>query len=233
VKLAEDIAERDLIEPPKLLDGQVIDGRHRILAMVMLGWSDEKIRKHCTELAEDTDDALAYLKSRNWVRDHLTVAQKATIIAGLIVVKHGGNRQVVSSPLATQSQAARDFHVPVTAIQQARRILHHGITDVQALVWAEPSLSLSYLDWLAQRPTEEQEETVRRNHHDVALRRMRSEAKKPKRDLGEDWARARRISEARWHVILDQDDAFFHRLERIIDEQRRRRPGTTTDQVVR
>lgn len=72
IKLKDDIAERGLMEPVVLYEGQILDGRHRYRACREVGRG--------VDFTEYTgDDAAGYVVALNVHRRHLTASQKAVI----------------------------------------------------------------------------------------------------------------------------------------------------------
>jgi hypothetical protein len=72
--LREDIARNGQLLPIELLDGQVIDGRHRQMACEELG-----IQPECVEIELDGHTPASYVWSLNRCRRHMTTAQKVAI----------------------------------------------------------------------------------------------------------------------------------------------------------
>lgn len=108
--LAADIKRHGQREPIRLLDGQVIDGRHRLEACKIAG-----VKPVCLELADSSvDDPVEYVLSLNLHRRQLTTGQRAMIAA---------DRQICR---LTDEQAAIRFAVCERTIRSARAVLKQG-----------------------------------------------------------------------------------------------------------
>ena len=78
--LAEDIRANGLLVPVELLDGQIIDGRHRWRACTeVLGWPEDDVETIDVDLGDMSPEA--YVISTNVKRRHLTTSERAMLAA--------------------------------------------------------------------------------------------------------------------------------------------------------
>ena len=119
--LSEDIRINGLCEPIKLVDGKIIDGRHRQRACDELGVvaSYEDI---------ETDGPQAYVLSCNVMRRHLSTLEKARLANVEATQKPGGDRKSKNDHSAimpnglTQEEAAKKYGVTVRTMRHVKRI---------------------------------------------------------------------------------------------------------------
>lgn len=93
--LAADIRENGLREPILMFDGQVIDGRNRLVACHLAGVEP---RFEPWQPGHDEDTPTTYIWSRNGVRRHLTQSQKAALAA------------ILADEIAKERQRHREAH---------------------------------------------------------------------------------------------------------------------------
>ena len=127
--LVADIAAQGQREPILILDGQVIDGRHRLRACEQLG-----LEPLVRQVSADDGDPFGLVVSLNLHRRHLSEGQRAIIAARLATLPHGrpdANAQICAF---TQDEAAQHLKVSRRTVQHARAVLDHGIDELQAAV---------------------------------------------------------------------------------------------------
>ena len=127
--LVADIATHGQREPILVLDGQVIDGRHRLRACEQLG-----LEPLVRQVSADDGDPFGLVVSLNLHRRHLSEGQRAIIAARLATLPHGrpdANAQICAF---TQDEAAQHLKVSRRTVQHARAVLDHGIDELQAAV---------------------------------------------------------------------------------------------------
>ena len=127
--LVADIAAHGQREPILVLDGQVIDGRHRLRACEHLG-----LEPLVRQVSADDGDPFGLVVSLNLHRRHLSEGQRAIIAARLATLPHGrpdANAQICAF---TQDEAAQHLKVSRRTVQHARAVLDHGIDELQAAV---------------------------------------------------------------------------------------------------
>lgn len=83
----EDLKLNGQLDDVVLLNGQIIDGRHRYRALRELGMTNEQIGFRDYDHARDGTDPLAFVISGNFYRRHLTAEQKAMFAAEMIGYK--------------------------------------------------------------------------------------------------------------------------------------------------
>ena len=127
--LVADIAAHGQREPILVLDGQVIDGRHRLRACEQLG-----LEPLVRQVSADDGDPFGLVVSLNLHRRHLSEGQRAIIAARMATLPHGrpdANAQICAF---TQDEAAQHLKVSRRTVQHARAVLDHGIDELQAAV---------------------------------------------------------------------------------------------------
>jgi ParB-like chromosome segregation protein Spo0J len=127
--LAADIAEHGLRQPVVLYDGQVLDGRHRLLACERAG-----VEPTFTEY--DGDDPLGFVLSANITRRNLNPAQRAVVAA----------RCVADTPLSSDGRkdTAARFGVGEKQLQQAKALLAEAADLVAQVEACSLSLAAAY-----------------------------------------------------------------------------------------
>jgi hypothetical protein len=172
--LAEDIRVHGLRMSVELLDGKVIDGRRRLKACEMVS-----VKPTFTTIA--TDDPIAYVRSLNEHRRHLTPSQmsmvaarardyydaqaKARMVEG---GTRGGQAKGVES-LPQPSEKARDaagkaFGVSGRSVDFATRVLERGTEELVKAV-DEGRIAVSAAAVVAADPPEEQRAFVAKSAH--------------------------------------------------------------------
>lgn len=155
--LSEDIKANGLRHPIVLYEGEVLDGRNRLLACERVG-----AEPTFTEYEGDAAGALAMVESLNIERRALTSGQRAIVAArrwGLEPKKRGGDRttsKVQSVPISLDA-IAKKYKVSKTSITQTRDLLAHA-PDLAAQV---ESCALSLAD--AHRQLQARAEQARRD----------------------------------------------------------------------
>lgn len=145
--LAEDIRAHGLLMPVELLDGKVIDGRRRLKACAIA-------RVEPTFKTITTDDPIAYVRSLNEHRRHLTPSQmamvagrareyydvqaKARMVAGGVRGGESKGKENLPSPISDASQArdaaGKAFGVSGRSVDYATRVLSKGTPELIAAV---------------------------------------------------------------------------------------------------
>jgi len=148
--LVADIAAYGQREPILILDGRVIDGRHRQRACRQLG-----IEPLVRQLSADDGDPFALVVSLNLHRRHLSESQRAMVAARLASLGRG--RPSASRPQAglTQPHAARLLNVGERSLQRARVVLEHGMPELGTAV-ESGAIPVRLAAQLAQLPASQQ-----------------------------------------------------------------------------
>ena len=121
--LVDDIGEYGLRKPIPVLNGQIVDGRHRYEGCIHAGVGPEFVY-----LPDDTD-ALAYILAENVMRRHLDQTQRALVAYRLSAASmtirrlQGDGRGANLPPLLTQKQAAEKLKVSERSVKHAARVL--------------------------------------------------------------------------------------------------------------
>jgi hypothetical protein len=109
--LADNIAERGLLDPVVLLDGKILDGRCRYLACALVG-------VECKYETFVEGDPLGYVVSRNLHRRHLTESQRAMVAAKLANMDIGANQHTEGVPIG---RAAKLLNVGKRSVSRQRK----------------------------------------------------------------------------------------------------------------
>jgi N6-adenosine-specific RNA methylase IME4 len=123
--LVADIEAHGLRKPCVLHQNQILDGRNRYKACRIA-------RVACRFVRYTGNDPVAYVISHNVVRRHLNESQRAMVAARLATLRDGQrlDRQGAQICAATQAQAATRLNVSRRLVQNARKVLDHGIPDL-------------------------------------------------------------------------------------------------------
>jgi len=119
--LVKDIRVHGQQFPIVLFDGQVLDGTHRLRACVELGRAPKT-----TLLTGSWEDALAYVRSANERRRHLTPSQLSIVAAKLTDLPRGRPTKNDSRKSFSVGAAAKMFNVGRESITRAKRVLKQG-----------------------------------------------------------------------------------------------------------
>ena len=159
--LVADIAAHGQREPILVLDGQVIDGRHRLRACEQLG-----LEPLVRQVSADDGDPFGLVVSLNLHRRHLSEGQRAIIAARLATLPHGrpdANAQICAF---TQDEAAQHLKVSRRTVQHARAVLDHGIDELQAAVKGG-EISVSAAAELSRLPADTQREVLTKTPEEI------------------------------------------------------------------
>jgi hypothetical protein len=123
--LTDDIEVNGQREPIVVFEGMVIDGWHRYQACLSLGLPVDEMP------LPDGEDPVAYVKSRNLHRRHLTGSQRAAAVVACSEwhPAHRPNNCAPGAHLATAKQMAREADVGVRTIVQAKAAQAAGLGD--------------------------------------------------------------------------------------------------------
>ena len=168
--LVADIAAQGQREPILILDGQVIDGRHRLRACEQLG-----LEPLVREVSADDGDPFGLVVSLNLHRRHLTESQRAMVAAHLAQRSPGnrtGNNQherkaanLPDSSL-TQPQAAQLLNVSERSVRHAVEIKSAGAPELIAAV-ESGQLAVSTAAQLAQLPADDQRAVLAKTPEEI------------------------------------------------------------------
>lgn len=123
--LKDDIEVNGQREPVMLFEGMVLDGWHRYRACVDLGLKPQ-------QFTFSDDDPVAFVKSQNLHRRHLTASQRAAAVVACSawVPAKKQARGEATSPLAkTNAEMASEAHVTPRTIQQAKVAQKAGLSE--------------------------------------------------------------------------------------------------------
>ena len=186
--LVADIKANGLVEPIKLYDGQVLDGRNRLRACEHAGV--EPMFEDLTGKVEP----LVYVVSANLHRRHLTSGQKAFIASELATLRHGSNQYRTeteesstepSSPdveMMTKIQAAKAAGSSPAAISKARVIEKEAPELVAAVKAGKESLDGAYNKAVEAREAKTRPLPKTTDEH-VKMRKGRTEPAEPPKQI--------------------------------------------------
>jgi len=168
--LVADIAAHGQREPILLLDGQVIDGRHRLRACERLG-REPLVR----EVGADAGDPFSLVVSLNLHRRHLNESQRAMVAARLAQRLPGnssGSNQHERKPAnlpdssLTQTQAAQLLNVGERSVRHAVEIKSAGAPELIAAV-ESGQLAVSTAASLSRLPADTQREVLTKTPEEI------------------------------------------------------------------
>jgi ParB-like chromosome segregation protein Spo0J len=158
--LVEDISRHGQKEPILVLDGQVIDGRHRFRACAQLG-----LEPWVQEVDAEEGDPLALVISLNLHRRHLTESQRAMVATRLATLKLGANQHAqICAP--SQRDAADLVGVSRRLVQHARTVVENGSADLVAAV-DRGEVAVSTAAELSRLPAETQREVLTKSPEEI------------------------------------------------------------------
>lgn len=175
-------------EPIVLLDGKILDGRHRERACRELG-----AKVQAVQFAGS--DPVAFVLDMNVHRRHLTESQRAMVAARLATLDQGGEAGVRKTnapmgalpdqqpPPITQPAAAKRLQVSRRAVQRARVVQSSGAPELAQAVESGAAKVRPAAEIAAALPVEEQAEIVKAGKVTEAAKVVR-ETKQQARDEG-------------------------------------------------
>jgi hypothetical protein len=145
-ELIADIEEHGLREQITLFENKVLDGRNRYRALQRIipvyGLGGRYDKGNFGEFRGNSDEALAYVVSKNLKRRHLDTSQRAMVAAKLATLRQGARTDL--SPIGEMSQAgaAKLLNVGKRTVERAKEVLDHGDPDlIQAVERGEVAAS--------------------------------------------------------------------------------------------
>ena len=129
-RLRDDIATHGQRQPILLYDGQILDGRHRHDACLLL-----KIEPKFETFHGTFDEAESLVLSLNLARRHLDSSQRGMVATRLAKLERGSslNRSIDPSAM-TQAEAATRLNVSVPTVKRAKYVNEHAAPEVIAEV---------------------------------------------------------------------------------------------------
>jgi ParB-like chromosome segregation protein Spo0J len=133
-RLRDDIAKHGQRQPILLFDGQILDGRHRHDACLLL-----KIEPKFETFHGTFDEAESLVLSLNLARRHLDTSQRSSVAAKVATLPRGSNQHtkedvtIVTSSLSA-AQAAEKLNVSRMQVQRAKYVNEHAAPEVIAEV---------------------------------------------------------------------------------------------------
>lgn len=160
--LVADIAAHGQREPILILDGRVIDGRHRLRACEQLG-----IEPQVREVIADDGDPYGLVVSLNLHRRHLTESQRALVAARLARLPLGSNQHPpIGEASLSCSAAATQLNVGTRSVERAREVVAHGIPELVTAV-DRGEVAVSTAASLARLPADAQREVLTRTPDEI------------------------------------------------------------------
>lgn len=121
-QLTDDIIQHGQREPGVTFEGKVLDGWHRYLACYAAGVDFLSVEF-------DGGDPVAFVKSKNWHRRHLSASQKAAAEVALHEWAGSGRNHAPGAGLKTNAEMAEDAGVSERTIQHAKAAHQAGLGD--------------------------------------------------------------------------------------------------------
>ncbi len=109
-------------------EGEVLDGRHRLLVCGELGIEPE------TVVLDGAVEPIDVVIGSNEARRHLNDSQRALVAARLATLGHGRPAEKAQFRALSQDEAAEKLGVSRTQVQSARRLIDRAIPGLIALV---------------------------------------------------------------------------------------------------
>lgn len=162
--LVTDISEHGQREPILLLDGQVIDGRHRQLACQQLG-----IEPLVQVFDEREGDPIKLVVSLNLHRRHLTESQRAMVAAQLANMRQGERTDLSPSanlPKVSQVEAARQLGVGDRSVRHALEVRNAGASELVHAV-ESGQIAVSTAAQLSRLPVDEQRQVLTKTPQEI------------------------------------------------------------------
>ena len=124
-ELTLDIKANGLRNPIVIFEDMVLDGWHRYLVCDKLGIYAEQVH------FDEDDDPVAFVRSQNYHRRHMTGGQKAVAETELAKWAQEGRPKKLPTELgvSTEKQMAAAADVSVETIRQAKRVVEAGLAD--------------------------------------------------------------------------------------------------------
>jgi hypothetical protein len=122
--LKDDIEVNGQREPVMIFEGMVLDGWHRYRACTELGLKPQ-------QFTFGDDDPVAFVKSQNLHRRHLTASQRAAAVVACSAwaPTHRPKKDAPGAPFSTKAELAKEAHVSERTIAQAKVAHKAGLTD--------------------------------------------------------------------------------------------------------
>ena len=162
-KLADDIAERGLMDTIIMHEEQILDGRNRYRACLRAGVAP---RYGCYDGA----DPVGFVLARNLRRRHMDTSQRAMVAAKLANMKEGRPPEETSGiPLVSQADAANKLNVSPDSVKRAAIVKTLGSSELQAAV-EKGDVSVNAAAGIARLPHEEQAAALAGGRQGVATK---------------------------------------------------------------
>jgi N6-adenosine-specific RNA methylase IME4 len=183
--LVEDVRTNGLLDPIRILDGKILDGRNRYRAGIAAGvinpddapFDGIQMRDWCRLFIEN--DPLAWVLSKNLHRRHLDESQRAIVASKLETLTHGGDRRSepgstpvqdanlqepaplapVEQPRIDRKTAADMLNVSPRSVASAKKVIEQGSPELVAEV-EQGRLAVSVAEKLARLPKPRQSEII-------------------------------------------------------------------------
>lgn len=184
--LVRDICANGIREPIILHEGAVLDGRNRYRALMELartgelrgqgwgGYADEPITEEDLTPGGNwwpwferyspmtQGDPVTYVASKNLLRRHLTISQRAMLAADLGKLGWGGDRSKPSNDALTVERRAQIAQVGTASVERADVVKEHGIPELQDAV-RRGDISVAPAAEIARMPEAEQPAAVQKH----------------------------------------------------------------------
>ena len=166
-ELVDDIATNGLLDHITLLDGEILDGRHRFRACQSIGIEPKFVEY-------DGDDPEAFVISKNKKRRHLSATQLAAWGAKLDALPRGGQKGNVNAAARknesesvrirsgqSESEIAKKLGISDRLLSAGKRVLREGAPEVFEAMEGDDVAAMDAAR-IADAPHEDQVEALKR-----------------------------------------------------------------------
>ena len=177
--LADDIKENGLHSPVVIYNGLVLDGWHRVRAC-------EKAKVNVRSIEYKGKNPVAFVKSHNWHRRHMTESQKAMAQVKLSEWREPGNLSksaTVASFAPTAEQMATQADVSKRLIVDAKAVEKNGAEVLKDAV-VQGEISVTKAAAVAKKPKREQAKALKEAKEKKPKLPKKPSAEKPKQADG-------------------------------------------------
>lgn len=208
-ELTAHIREQGLLEPIKLYEGKILDGRNRYRACLQIG-----IEPHIEEYAGN--DPVGYVVGLNLARRHLSESQRAMVAAKLANMKRGRPSEKAPIGALNDAQAAELLNVSERTVERAKTVQRDAASELADAV-ERGKVTVSAAADIATQPKERQREIVAKGKTEIlnaakAIREEKAEVRR--KELLETAMRKAEMPSGKYGVIVIDPPWPMQKIER-------------------
>jgi N6-adenosine-specific RNA methylase IME4 len=194
-ELSDSIGRNGLRNPIILFDGQILDGRNRLLACRMAG-----VEPRYEELV--IEDPASWVIDQNLHRRHLNESQRAMVASKFAGLGHGGDRSKGQICTLKIDEAAEKLSVSPRTVKSARKVQDKGTPELVQAV-EQGDVAVSTAADVAELPQDEQVELVARGEKEIvaAAKEIRARKAKERKSAKLEHAKAMAIDQKGYRVV--------------------------------